>query len=78
MRWLCRLVTPPGGVVLDTFMGSGTTGIAAVAEGFDFIGMEREAAYMKIAAARIDHWTHRPIEVDDEHRPPPPAQVTLW
>lgn len=55
MRWLVRLVTPPGGVVLDPFLGSGTTGIAAVREGFSFIGIEREAAYLDIARARIAH-----------------------
>ena len=55
MRWLCRLVTRPGGTVLDPFMGSGTTGIAALAEGFDFIGCEREPEYMAIAQARIMH-----------------------
>jgi len=55
MRWLVRLVTPPGGIVLDPFMGSGTTGIAAVREGFSFIGIEREAAYLDIARARIGH-----------------------
>jgi len=53
MRYLCRLVTPPGGVVLDPFLGSGTTGCAAVMEGFGFIGIEREAEYVKIAQARI-------------------------
>ena len=53
MRWLCRLVTPPGGTVLDTFTGSGTTGIAALAEGFAFVGVEREAEYIEIARARI-------------------------
>lgn len=52
MRYLCRLVTPPGGVVLDPFMGSGSTGKAALAEGFQFIGIERDAEYMKIAQAR--------------------------
>ena len=55
MRWLCRLVTPPGGTVLDPFLGSGTTGVAAVAEGFDFIGIEREPEYMAICEARIRH-----------------------
>ena len=55
MAYLCRLVTPPGGVVLDPFMGSGSTGKAAVREGFRFIGIEREAAYITIAQARIDH-----------------------
>ncbi len=53
MRYLCRLVTPPGGIVLDPFMGSGSTGKAAIAEGFRFIGIEREAEYVEIARARI-------------------------
>jgi site-specific DNA-methyltransferase (adenine-specific) len=53
MRYLCRLVTPPGGVVLDPFMGSGSTGKAAVSEGFRFIGIEREAEYLEIARRRI-------------------------
>ena len=53
MRYLCRLVTPPGGIVLDPFMGSGSTGKAAVLEGFRFIGVEREADYVEIARARI-------------------------
>jgi site-specific DNA-methyltransferase (adenine-specific) len=53
MRYLCRLVTPPGGVVLDPFMGSGSTGKAAVLEGFCFIGMEKEAEYISIADKRI-------------------------
>ena len=49
MEWLVRLVTPPGGVVLDPFCGSGTTGIAAMREGFHFVGCERDEDY----AARI-------------------------
>lgn len=53
MAYLCRLVTPPGGVVLDPFMGSGSTGKAAMREGFRFIGIEREAEYAAIARARI-------------------------
>jgi hypothetical protein len=53
MRYLCRLVTPPGGTVLDPFMGSGSTGKAAMLEGFDFIGIERDPEYVKIAEARI-------------------------
>jgi len=53
MRYLCRIVTPPGGVVLDPFMGSGSTGKAAMLEGFGFIGIEREAAYHAIAEQRI-------------------------
>lgn len=57
MRWLVRLVTPPGGRVLDPFLGSGTTGIAASLEGCDFIGIEREPEYLAIAEARIKFWT---------------------
>ena len=53
MRYLCRLVTQPGGVVLDPFMGSGSTGKAAVLEEFQFIGIERDAEYLEIAKARI-------------------------
>ena len=53
MRYLCRLVTPPGGTVLDPFCGSGSTGKAATLEGFGFIGIEREAEYAEIARARI-------------------------
>lgn len=53
MRYLCRLVTPPGGTVLDPFMGSGSTGRGAVLEGFDFIGVEQDAGYVEIARARI-------------------------
>lgn len=55
MAYLCRLVTPAGGTVLDPFMGSGSTGKAAVLEGLSFIGIEREAPYLEIARARIDH-----------------------
>jgi DNA modification methylase len=54
MRYLCRLVTPPNGIVLDPFMGSGSTGKAAILEGFRFLGIEREADYIEIARARID------------------------
>jgi site-specific DNA-methyltransferase (adenine-specific) len=53
MRYLCRLVTPPNGIVLDPFMGSGSTGKAAMLEGFAFVGIEREAEYIDIAKARI-------------------------
>lgn len=57
MRWLVRLVTPPGGAVLDPFMGSGSTGKACALEGFAFVGIEREAEYLEIARARIAHAT---------------------
>lgn len=75
MRWLCRLVTPPGGTVLDPFTGSGTTGCAAVLEGFDFVGCEREAEYIAIAEARIAYWAQYPgadteavLRSDDQRR----------
>lgn len=55
MEWCIRLVTPPGGIVLDPFMGSGSTGIAAVHARAQFIGIEREPEYIQIAAARIAH-----------------------
>jgi site-specific DNA-methyltransferase (adenine-specific) len=54
MRYLCRLVTPPNGIVLDPFMGSGSTGKAAVLENFRFVGIELDPNYMKIAEARIE------------------------
>lgn len=53
MAYLCRLVTPPGGIVLDPFMGSGSTGKAAVREGFRFIGIERDEEYYAIAEQRV-------------------------
>jgi len=53
MQWLVRLVTPPGGTVLDPFTGSGTTGIAALREGFSFLGIEQSATYCELARARI-------------------------
>jgi hypothetical protein len=55
MRYLCRLVTPPGGLVLDPFMGSGSTGKAAMLEGFGFVGIERDPEYHAIAERRIRH-----------------------
>lgn len=55
MRYLVRLITPPGGVVLDPFMGSGSTGKAALLEGARFVGIEREPEYFDVAAARLRH-----------------------
>lgn len=52
MRYLCRLVVPPGGTVLDPYMGSGSTGKAAILEGFDFIGIEREQEWVDVARHR--------------------------
>lgn len=55
MRWLVRLVTPPGGVTVDPFMGSGAAGVAAVLEGFDYIGAEMDTEYFNISKSRIEH-----------------------
>ena len=60
LRWLSRLVTPPGGTVLDPFAGSGSCGVAAVLEGFDYLGAELEEDYQPIAEARIAHAVARP------------------
>lgn len=54
MRYLCRLVTPPSGIVFDPFMGSGSTGVAAIQEGFEFIGCDIEKEYVEIAKRRIE------------------------
>ena len=56
MKYLCRLVTPKGGTVLDPFMGSGSTGMAAKDEGFDFIGIEKEKEYFEISESRINRF----------------------
>lgn len=64
MRYLVRLITPPGGLVLDPFCGSGTTGCAAVLEGARFVGLELSPEYAEIARARIAHWK--------------PTQEALW
>lgn len=55
MRWLCRLITPPGGVVFDPFTGSGSTGKAALLEGFRFVGAELTPAYIPVAFARLEY-----------------------
>jgi site-specific DNA-methyltransferase (adenine-specific) len=63
MRYLCRLVTPPGGIVLDPFMGSGSTGKGAVLEGFRFVGIEMDEKYMEIAKARVLHVLSKQAEI---------------
>lgn len=69
MRWLCRLITPPGGTVLDPFMGSGSTGVAALQEGFNFIGIEQEEQFFQIAQARLAAITsHDQERVADDSR----------
>ena len=63
MRYLVRLVTPKGGKVLDPFMGSGSTGCAAVLEGFDFVGIDITPEYVAIAQKRIAHYAvESPLE----------------
>ena len=66
MRYLCRLVTPPNGTVLDPFMGSGSTGKGAVLEGFDFIGIELDEDYLTIAKSRIEYAMNNPEESEDK------------
>jgi site-specific DNA-methyltransferase (adenine-specific) len=68
MRWLVRLLTPPGGLVLDPFTGSGTTGAATVLEGARFLGIEREDDYVPIARARIAYWAGRPVNHSEGRR----------
>jgi DNA modification methylase len=64
MRWLVRLVTPPGGTVLDPFLGSGTTGMAVISEGFRFIGIEKDPQYLAVAQRRISAYSGEPLEED--------------
>ena len=73
MAYLCRLVTPPGGIVLDPFMGSGSTGKAAIREGFSFIGCELSPEYAAIAQARIEHEAQRLKDL-----PPPSPQLDIF
>jgi site-specific DNA-methyltransferase (adenine-specific) len=65
MQWLCRLVTPPAGIILDPFMGSGSTGVAADREGFSFIGFDLSPEYVKIARRRIA--ADCPLFVEEHH-----------
>jgi DNA modification methylase len=74
MRYLVRLVTPPGGMVLDPFCGSGTTLAAAALEGFRATGIERDPAYCEIASKRVEHWTP---EAETEDPPAPPKGLLL-
>jgi DNA modification methylase len=72
MRWLARLVTPPGGLILDPFAGSGSTLMAAVLEGFDAVGIEQDAEYVAIAERRVAHverWGERWLEVAGKAAP---------
>ena len=55
MQYLCKLVTPPNGTILDPFMGSGSTGVSALSLGYSFFGIEKDKEYFEIAKKRIEH-----------------------
>ena len=78
MKYLCRLITPPNGTVLDPFMGSGSTGIAAIKEGFNFIGIEREQQYFKIAESRINYWIWIELTYESNEEKPTDSQLSLF
>lgn len=81
MRYLCRLITPPGGLVMDPFTGSGTTGVAALQEGFQFLGFEFEADSAKTAEGRCrlalepGLWSDPPVERNEEDEPSPEVSL---
>ena len=68
MRYLVKLITPPGGTVLDPFTGSGSTGKGAVIEGFNFVGIELDPDYVAIATARIQHQLDQALTDDATRR----------
>jgi DNA modification methylase len=72
MRWLVRLVTPPGGTVLDPFLGSGTTAVAAILEGFDWVGCELTADYLPIIEGRVT-WARQHLGHKAPQRTPAPT-----
>lgn len=87
MQYLCRLITPPNGIVLDPFMGSGSTGKAAMYEGFKFIGIDLDSEYCQIAKARIEFAlndkgeTQKPKEKKSkpkEQKPKDTNSPSLW
>ena len=67
MQYLVKMITPPNGIVLDPFCGSGTTGVACKLDGFNFVGLEQDPEYCKIAEARIDNTK---VEIE--------KQMKLW
>ena len=73
MQYLVRLITPPNGKVLDPFCGSGTTGIACKLEGFEFVGIEQDAEYCKIAEARISNYSEKPENSKEPEKGPEKA-----
>lgn len=77
MRYLARLITPPGGTILEPFLGSGTTAIAALKENFNIIGIEREAEYVDIARARLAYWAKHDHAMTKQNPPPVVEQLEL-
>ncbi len=77
MKYLCRLFTPPNGIVLDPFMGSGTTGVAALAQDFSFIGVERDSEYFEIAQKRLSHISEE-VERHEEVRRKHEERIDLF
>jgi DNA modification methylase len=75
MAWLCRLITPPGGLILDPFAGSGTTGMAAMREGFHAILIEREAEYIADIKRRLAHVKGEDAPLFSAEPSPPPAKA---
>jgi len=78
MQYLCRLITPPNGIILDPYSGSGSTGKAATLEAFRFIGMEREAEYCTIANARIAWADNERVEIANKRIEAERAQLKLF
>lgn len=73
MQYLVKMITPPNGIVLDPFCGSGTTGVACRLEGYNFVGMEQDPEYCKIAKSRIDNYVDKLIDnqedIENENEP---------
>ena len=74
MRWLVRLVTPPNGIVLDFFNGSGTTGCAAVLERFRYIGFDMDAINVEVSRERIAYWANVDPNYDEIPKPKPKTE----
>ena len=77
MRYLARLITPPSGTILEPFLGSGTTAIAALKENFNIIGIEKEAEYVEIARARLAYWAKHDHAMTKQNPPPVVDQLEL-
>lgn len=78
MRYLCKLVTPPGGTVFDPFMGSGSTGKAAVLEGLSFVGCDLQPEYVAIASARCEWAKEEHFKENAQQKLFPPEPPRLF